>query len=72
MVRIHSRNESNLRVSRKVGHLTDFSSFFFPISLGECREVMTNYLACMKKVRGVNKDECRELAKSYLACRMDK
>ena len=33
---------------------------------------MTNYLACMKKVRGVNQDECRELAKSYLACRMDK
>lgn len=33
---------------------------------------MSNYLACMKKVRGVNQDECRELAKSYLACRMDK
>lgn len=33
---------------------------------------MTSYLACMKKVRGVNRDECRQLAKSYLACRMDK
>lgn len=33
---------------------------------------MTSYLACMKKVRGVNKDECRDLAKAYLSCRMDK
>jgi cytochrome c oxidase assembly protein subunit 19 len=33
---------------------------------------MRNYLACMKKVRGVNEDECRGLAKSYLACRMDR
>ena len=33
---------------------------------------MKSYLACMKKVRGVNKDECRELAKAYLSCRMDK
>lgn len=33
---------------------------------------MTNYLACMKKVRGLNDDECRHLAKSYLACRMDR
>ncbi|KAI9899607.1 hypothetical protein N3K66_006068 [Trichothecium roseum] len=38
---------------------------------GECRDVMKNYLACMKKVRGVNEDECRDLAKSYLTCRMD-
>ncbi|CEJ93337.1 Putative Cytochrome c oxidase assembly protein COX19 [[Torrubiella] hemipterigena] len=38
---------------------------------GECKTVMTSYLACMKKVRGVNKDECRDLAKAYLSCRMD-
>ncbi|TLD05366.1 uncharacterized protein PgNI_09881 [Pyricularia grisea] len=38
---------------------------------GECKHVMTSYLACMKKVRGVNENECREFAKSYLACRMD-
>ncbi|KAB5551166.1 hypothetical protein GE09DRAFT_1212589 [Coniochaeta sp. 2T2.1] len=38
---------------------------------GECKEVMKSYLACMKKVRGVNEDECRLLAKSYLACRME-
>ncbi|PNY24051.1 Cytochrome c oxidase assembly protein COX19, partial [Tolypocladium capitatum] len=39
---------------------------------GECRHVMTNYLACMKKVRGLNDGECRDLAKAYLACRMDR
>jgi cytochrome c oxidase assembly protein subunit 19 len=40
--------------------------------LGECTAVMKSYLACIKKVRGVNQDECRNLAKSYLACRMDR
>ncbi|GAB0132332.1 Cytochrome c oxidase assembly protein cox19 [Epichloe bromicola] len=39
---------------------------------GECKHVMTNYLACMKKVRGLNDDECRNLAKAYLSCRMDR
>ncbi|KAF7545617.1 hypothetical protein G7046_g9518 [Stylonectria norvegica] len=39
---------------------------------GECQKVMTSYLACIKRVRGVNEDECRGFAKSYLACRMDK
>ncbi|RSL85040.1 Cytochrome c oxidase assembly protein COX19 [Fusarium oligoseptatum] len=39
---------------------------------GECKTVMSKYLACMKKVRGVNEDECRDLAKSYLSCRMDR
>ncbi|KAL7909782.1 hypothetical protein GGI35DRAFT_398126 [Trichoderma velutinum] len=39
---------------------------------GECKKVMTSYLACMKKVRGVNEDECRNLAKAYLSCRMDR
>ncbi|KAL7942378.1 hypothetical protein V8C42DRAFT_347865 [Trichoderma barbatum] len=34
---------------------------------GECKKVMTSYLACMKKVRGVNEDECRNLAKAYLS-----
>ncbi|OIW34737.1 hypothetical protein CONLIGDRAFT_18588 [Coniochaeta ligniaria NRRL 30616] len=38
---------------------------------GECTNVMKSYLACIKKVRGVNEDECRNLAKSYLACRME-
>ena len=40
--------------------------------IGECKEVMTSYLACMKKVKGMNDPECRNLAKSYLTCRMDK
>ncbi|RDW71984.1 hypothetical protein BP5796_08018 [Coleophoma crateriformis] len=39
---------------------------------GECKDVMTSYLSCMKKVRGMNNPECRNLAKSYLACRMDR
>ncbi|KUI60463.1 Cytochrome c oxidase assembly protein COX19 [Cytospora mali] len=39
---------------------------------GECKQAMTQYLSCIKKVKGVNKDECRELAKSYLSCRMDR
>ena len=39
---------------------------------GECKHVMTRYLSCIKKVKGVNDDECRNLAKSYLACRMDR
>ncbi|KAI0183982.1 hypothetical protein EV127DRAFT_351540 [Xylaria flabelliformis] len=39
---------------------------------GECKHVMTRYLSCIKKVKGVNEDECRNLAKSYLACRMDR
>ncbi|KAJ2972345.1 hypothetical protein NQ176_g7215 [Zarea fungicola] len=39
---------------------------------GECKSVMTEYLACMKKARGVNEHECRGLAKSYLSCRMDR
>ncbi|KAK0656419.1 hypothetical protein B0T16DRAFT_315965 [Cercophora newfieldiana] len=39
---------------------------------GECKTFMTPYLACIKKVKGVNEDQCRELAKAYLTCRMDR
>ncbi|KAL0939415.1 putative cytochrome c oxidase assembly protein cox19-like protein [Colletotrichum truncatum] len=39
---------------------------------GECKHVISNYLECIKKVRGVNDAQCRDLAKSYLACRMDR
>ncbi|KAG6059470.1 hypothetical protein E4U17_006199 [Claviceps sp. LM77 group G4] len=39
---------------------------------GECKHVMTTYLACIKKVRGLNDDECRNIAKAYLSCRMDR
>ena len=34
--------------------------------------MMTSYLACMKKVKGMNDPECRDLAKSYLSCRMER
>lgn len=33
---------------------------------------MKAYLACIKKVKGVNEDQCRDIAKAYLTCRMDK
>ncbi|KAK1757537.1 hypothetical protein QBC47DRAFT_158631 [Echria macrotheca] len=39
---------------------------------GECKDVMMSYLACIKKVKGVNEDQCRNLAKSYLTCRMER
>lgn len=39
---------------------------------GECKDVMTNYLNCLKNARGMNDQSCRELAKSYLSCRMDR
>ena len=39
---------------------------------GECKQSMTKYLSCIKKVKGVNEGECRELAKAYLSCRMDR
>ncbi|RPA99313.1 cytochrome c oxidase assembly protein COX19 [Choiromyces venosus 120613-1] len=38
---------------------------------GECKPVMQDYLACLKKAKGTNADECRILAKAYLKCRMD-
>lgn len=48
------------------------SSTYLTFPLGECKHVMTKYLACIKKVKGVNEDQCRELAKAYLSCRMDR
>ncbi|CAJ2513454.1 Uu.00g015730.m01.CDS01 [Anthostomella pinea] len=39
---------------------------------GECKDVMTRYLSCIKRVKGMNDEECRGLAKSYLGCRMDR
>lgn len=33
---------------------------------------MVSYLACMRKVKGMNDPECRNFAKAYLTCRMDK
>jgi hypothetical protein len=45
---------------------------FLTNTTGECKNFMTPYLACIKKVKGVNEDQCRELAKAYLSCRMDR
>lgn len=39
---------------------------------GECKQVMMDYLGCIKKVKGMNDNECRNIAKSYLSCRMDR
>ncbi|KAJ2905071.1 Cytochrome c oxidase assembly protein COX19 [Zalerion maritima] len=39
---------------------------------GECKDIMTKYLSCIRKVKGLNNDQCRGLAKDYLTCRMDK
>ncbi|KAF8474788.1 hypothetical protein BDZ91DRAFT_690486 [Kalaharituber pfeilii] len=39
---------------------------------GECKPVMMEYLACLKRVKGVNEHECRMLAKKYLRCRMER
>lgn len=39
---------------------------------GECKQAMSSYLACIKKVKGVNEGQCRDLAKAYLSCRMDR
>ena len=39
--------------------------------IGECKPVIADYLACLKKVRGTNDPACRQLAKAYLKCRMD-
>ncbi|RKF60674.1 Cytochrome c oxidase assembly protein COX19 [Erysiphe neolycopersici] len=39
---------------------------------GECKEIMTQYLSCIKSKKGSNAVECRNIAKSYLGCRMDK
>ena len=41
-------------------------------AIGECKNVMMDYLSCVKKMRGLNAEECRGLAKSYLGCRMDR
>ena len=55
------------------------SSLFFSLSIlihdtstGECRPTMIEYLACLKRARGMNDPECRLLAKAYLKCRMDR
>ena len=45
----------------------------FPLDhFGECKTVMKDYLACLKKEKGDSQFECKKLSKKYLECRMDK
>jgi len=39
---------------------------------GECKDVMTLYLRCLRSHRGTNSPECRLHAKNYLQCRMER
>ncbi|KAI0996290.1 hypothetical protein K3495_g11890 [Podosphaera aphanis] len=39
---------------------------------GECKDVMVQYLSCVKRTKGSNDPECRDIAKSYLGCRMER
>lgn len=42
----------------------------FPLDhFGECKEVMQEYLGCLKQ-HGGESQPCRELSKKYLECRM--
>ncbi|KAB8339329.1 hypothetical protein FH972_022262 [Carpinus fangiana] len=39
---------------------------------GECKHIMTTYLACLKRTKGYNQEECRLISKNYLECRMER
>ncbi|CAI5468324.1 unnamed protein product [Closterium sp. Yama58-4] len=44
----------------------------FPLDhFGECKEVMREYMDCLKQ-HGNQSDKCRDIAKKYLQCRMDR
>ncbi|CAI5504237.1 unnamed protein product [Closterium sp. Naga37s-1] len=44
----------------------------FPLDhFGECKEVMREYMECLKQ-HGNQSDKCRDIAKKYLQCRMDR
>ena len=44
----------------------------FPLDhFGECKVVMRDYLACLKRESG-DSVECKDLSRRYLECRMDK
>lgn len=59
-------SDSNQHIPRSDADFIDVGD-----GAGECKPVMKDYLACLKKVRGTNDQECRMLAKAYLQCRMD-
>lgn len=58
----------------RLSRVTDEAAIVRPTDMivGECKQAMSQYLSCIRKAKGLNRDECRELAKTYLACRMDK
>lgn len=39
-------------------------------STGDCKAIVKEYLACVKRSRGSN-DQCRHLARQFLECRME-
>jgi len=39
---------------------------------GECKNLMTSYLRCLRAQKGTNAPECRLHAKEYLTCRMER
>ncbi|KAF2428820.1 hypothetical protein EJ08DRAFT_554504, partial [Tothia fuscella] len=39
---------------------------------GECKNLMSSYLRCLRAQRGTNAPECRLHAKDYLQCRMER
>ena len=41
------------------------------VTLGECKEFMTQYLECLKSNSSTS-SECRHLNRDYLNCRMQK
>lgn len=41
------------------------------VTLGECKEFMTQYLECLKRNSNASSD-CRHLNRDYLTCRMQK
>mmetsp|Transcript_2243 Transcript_2243/g.6673 ORF Transcript_2243/g.6673 Transcript_2243/m.6673 type:complete len:92 (-) Transcript_2243:2523-2798(-) len=44
----------------------------FPLDhFGECKQVMTEYMACLKE-HGSVAEQCTPLAKKYLECRMER
>ena len=52
-------------------HKNTFKYCLIFLIIGECKDVMSQYMECLKKNKS-DHTSCRELAKGYLQCRMDK
>ena len=46
-----------------------FILVYYICVIGECKEFMNRYMACLKKFN-YDKDDCRVESKAYLECRM--